>query len=93
MKIFYGTENFSIDVTQMCLDKLNKNNIVTIPEGDGKRAFYFTDPLPGIHKKIFIDMDGAIHEYDEHNQIKINILDHTTTVINNNYITNKLSNM
>jgi hypothetical protein len=81
MEIFYGTEKFSIDVTQICLDKLNNNNIITIPKGDNNRDFYFTDPLPGIHKKIFIDMDGLIHEHDEYNQININILDHTITVI------------
>ena len=52
MKIYYGIITNSIDVTDICLKKLTKNNIITIPIGDGNRSKYFTDPLPGVHKKI-----------------------------------------
>jgi hypothetical protein len=54
MKIFYGIQNNYIDVTEICLSKLIKNNIITIPSNDHNREKYFTDPLPGILKKIFI---------------------------------------
>lgn len=93
MNIFYGTEKYSIDVTQICLDKLTKNNMITIPQGDNNRSNYFTDPLLGIHKKIFIEINETIHEYDEYNQITINMMDHTINVINDTNIINKLHNI
>lgn len=74
MKIYYGIINNSIDVTEICLEKLKTNNIITIPLGDRNRANYFTDPLVGIHKKIIIDNNGIITEYDEYTEIKIDTL-------------------
>ena len=55
MKIFYGITNNSIDVTNICLDKLTQNNIIIIPYGDHNRAAFFTDPLPRGPKKIIIE--------------------------------------
>jgi FkbM family methyltransferase len=89
MKIFYGVINNKIDITQVCIDKLKHNNIIEIPCGDNNRAIYFTDPLSGIHKKIFIEMNENITEYDEYMQIKINTINNTITTINNNDITDK----
>lgn len=51
MKIYYGTVDNSIDITDICLTKLLHNNIIRIPNGDNFRAYYFTDPLIGIQKK------------------------------------------
>jgi hypothetical protein len=65
MKINYGTSYISIDVTEICLEKLTTNNIITIPYGDKNRAFYFTDPLYGKLKKIIIENNGIITEYDD----------------------------
>jgi FkbM family methyltransferase len=88
MKIYYGITNNSIDVTTICIEKLTVNNIITIPLGDGNRASYFTDPLYGIHKKIIIENDGIITEYDEFVQLKINLLNNTINT-NENDINNR----
>jgi FkbM family methyltransferase len=93
MKIYYGIITNSIDVTNICLEKLIKNNIITIPSGDINRANYFTDPLPGIHKNIIFDNNDFIKVYDEFTKIKINILDNTINAISENDINNKLLNI
>jgi FkbM family methyltransferase len=80
MKIYYGIENSSIDVTNICLSKLRKKNIITIPSGDNRRANYFTDPLPGIHKKILIENNGIITKYDEFTQLTINTINYTIDI-------------
>ena len=77
MRIYYGIRNNSIDVTDICIEKLKENNIITIPEDDHVRASYFTDPLYGVCKKIIIDINGIVTEYDQYTQIKINTLDNT----------------
>ena len=81
MKIYYGITNNKIDVTNICFEKLNINNIITIPFGDVNRAYYFTDPIVGFHKSIFIENLGVITEYNEYIEIKINILDNTINTI------------
>ena len=55
MKIEYGIINQLIDVTTICIERLLKNNVITIPIGDNNRANYFTDPLPGILKIVCIN--------------------------------------
>jgi FkbM family methyltransferase len=89
MKIYYGITNNLIDVTNICINKLMQNNIITIPQGDNNRSNYFTDPCFGIHKKIIIDNK----EYDEFDEIKINIINNTITTENINYINNKINNL
>ena len=79
MKITYGTTNYNIDVTDICLSKLKINNIIIIPSGDYNRANYFTDPIFGTLKKIFITIDEWVIEYDDTLSIKINIIDKTIT--------------
>jgi FkbM family methyltransferase len=93
MKIFYGITINLIDVTNICITKLKKNNIITIPYGDINRANYFTDPLYGVHKKIFIENNGIITDYDEFVQIKINTLNNTVNTTNENDIINKITNI
>jgi FkbM family methyltransferase len=93
MKIYYGITNNSIDVTSICIEKLTNNNIIKIPSGDYNRAKYFTDPLYKVHKKIIISINDTLTEYDEFTEIKINILNNTITVINENDINNKLTNI
>jgi FkbM family methyltransferase len=80
MKIYYGLHNL-IDVTSICMTQLMNNNIITIPYGDGNRSKYFTDPLPGIHKKIVIEHNG-ISYYDEYIKIVINIETNVITKTN-----------
>jgi FkbM family methyltransferase len=89
MKIYYGILNNLIDVTNICIEKLTLNNIITIPLGDGNRSYYFTDPLYGIHKKIIIENDGIITEYDEYVRLKINLLNNTITSTNDIHINNR----
>jgi FkbM family methyltransferase len=81
MKITYGIIDKKIDVTEICLSKLNKNNIITIPNNDHNRANYFTDPLLGIKKKVFININDNLNEYDDSYTIKINTTDYTITTI------------
>jgi FkbM family methyltransferase len=89
MKISYGIITHNIDVTQICLNKLNYNNIITIPYGDTNRARYFTDPLVGVHKNIIIENNGIINEFDEYTQIRINLINKTIEIIDENEINNK----
>jgi FkbM family methyltransferase len=89
MKIYYGIENQTIDVTDICFSKLMKNHIITIPSGDCNRAHFFTDPLPGILKKIFIDNDGFT-EYDTFTTVKINLLTNEIHTTNESDGMNKL---
>lgn len=87
MKIFYGTSDISIDVTDICLSKLIKDNIITIPSGDFNRSNYFTDPLFDIEKKIIILNNDKLSEYNVYTQISINIITNTiTSTINENEI-------
>ena len=93
MKIYYGISDNKIDITDFCLSKLLYNNIITIPHGDINRAEIFSDPLPRIHKKIFIENDGNITEYNEDIHIKINITDNSVVTINEDDINNKIANI
>lgn len=93
MKIFYGISNNNMDVTDICLSKLTKNNIITIPSGDVNRAKYLTDPLYGVLKQVFILNDDKITAYHEVYTIKINLLNNTVTTINENYIANRIKNI
>ena len=85
MKITYGINNNVIDVTKLCKERLlTKNNIIVIPSGDGNRAKHFTDPIGGIKKKIFIENNGIIHEYEDNLRIEINIINNSINTINAN---------
>jgi hypothetical protein len=86
MQIKYGVKNTNIDVTNICLTKLLHNNIITIPSNDHKRAYYFTDPICGTLKKIFIFIDDNIKEYDDTQTIKINLNTKIITTHDNNDI-------
>jgi hypothetical protein len=73
IKILYGIINNYIDVTNICLQKINNNSIITIPHGDCNRTKIFSDPIYGTLKKIFILVDGELYEYDDTLAIKINL--------------------
>lgn len=68
-RILYGTEDTYIDVTQICLthNEIIKNNIITIPKNDTLRPKYFTDPLFGVLKSIFIQKidNNECYKYDD----------------------------
>lgn len=82
MKITYGIKDDVIDVTEICKELLlTKNNIIVIPYGDCNRAKHFTDSYFGIKKKIFIEIDGIISEYEDHTGIAINIINNSINTI------------
>ena len=83
MKFYYGNVTTIIDVTYTCMNMLKCDDTITIPSGDANRASYFTDPLPGVHKKIFMVVNGLMTEYDESLNIKINLTDNTTITTTN----------
>lgn len=91
MKIEYGIITKKIDVTSVCLAKLKKDSIITIPIGDNNRAQYFGDPIRNVVKKVFIEINNIINEYDQTKQVKINILDNTIELHDNSKYDNKLS--
>jgi FkbM family methyltransferase len=93
MKILYGLIDNNIDITEICLSKMLHNNIITIPNDDINRANYFTDPLSGILKKVFIIINDNLTEYDHTYTIKIDVADYKITKINDNDINNKIASL
>jgi hypothetical protein len=91
MQIFYGASDRIIDVTNICLSRLMKNNIITIPVGDINRAKWFNDPFPGIKKKVYVLIDSVLSEHEDKYQIIINILDGTLRRVNENDTNDKLT--
>jgi len=90
-KITYGIDNNWIDVTNICFQKLQINNIIIIPHGDGNRTNIFSDPIYGTLKKIFIFINNEKYEYDDNHIIKINLNDNTFTSTNYIEINNKIN--
>ena len=94
MQIFYGVSlTNSIDVTNICLSTLKRNNIIIIPDSDHSRAKLFTDPLPGILKKIIILNNYVMTEYNSHTQITINIENNTIQYIFKVSVDEKIKNI
>uniref|UniRef100_A0A6C0D7M7 Uncharacterized protein n=1 Tax=viral metagenome TaxID=1070528 RepID=A0A6C0D7M7_9ZZZZ len=54
MKIFYGYLENTIDVTEICYEKMKNDDNIIIPAGDENRCVYFSDPLFGVLKCIYI---------------------------------------
>ena len=73
MKITYGIANNNIDVTAICFEKRIKQGIINIPSSDHTRAAYFSDPLFGILKSVFITIDNNVTEYDHMKDIYIDV--------------------
>jgi len=93
IKIFYGISSNYMDVTNICFEKLTRNDIITIPMNDNCRASYFGDNFYGILKKIFILHNDLITEYNENFKIEIDIKKNIITTINENDINEKLKNI
>jgi len=73
MKIEYGAQDHRIDVTTICYDTLCMKDLITIPQDDHARARYFTDPLIGVLKSIFITHENQTTVYDHTQTIYINV--------------------
>jgi len=65
--VFYGVDSKNIDVSQIVIDQCTTNGIAYIPKGETKRIELFSDPLPGILKRVFIKNmltnEETIYEY------------------------------
>jgi FkbM family methyltransferase len=90
MKIYYGTSYNSIDVTDICLTRLLRYNIITIPACDINRARYFTDPLVGVKKKIILSLYDKSYHCIDTMSIKINTLTKMIFITDENAINDKL---
>jgi FkbM family methyltransferase len=75
-RIYYGTINTNIDVTEICYNKLIKNNIIFIPDTDEERADLFGDPLVNRLKTIFIRKQHIFTSYQD-NFIFIDTVENT----------------
>lgn len=64
--IFYGTEHDSIDVTDIALSLFHYGQSLRIPQ-DRKFNDYFTDPVPGIYKSLYIMFNDKVVEIPENN--------------------------
>jgi FkbM family methyltransferase len=95
MKILYGSKDTNIDITDFCYKNLSYNNQIVIPVSDNGRAHFFSDPLYGVLKKIFIKSVYGEFEIDNTKMIKINILTHQFTLIDevDRNINEKLENI
>ena len=93
IQILYGIKDNRKDVTDICLNKLNYNNIITIPSNDHTRASFFTDHLFRVEKKIFVVINSIETEYDQHCVVKIDMSNFRIHVINDNEINEKLNNI
>jgi len=93
MLIFYGNEHNNINVTDICLSKLLNNNIITIHNSECHRVEYFTDPLPGVLKKIFILNNNKMTVYEYYYVIKINIINFEITTVSDYEINYNLLNI
>jgi FkbM family methyltransferase len=91
--ILYGIKDNRRDVSEICLNKLCYNNIISIPCNDHTRAKFFTDHIPGIEKKIFIVVNTIETEYDQTHIIKINMSNFTIIAINDNDLNTKIKNI
>jgi len=98
MKILYGLSEKIIDVTEICYDKLKYGNSIIIPCGDINRAKYFSDPIYGVLKKIFIVHNYILRdEYNDNMKVIINLQNNEIKTININdenlYVNNKISHI
>lgn len=75
MKVLYGTISNLIDVTDICINNLIKNNILTIPSNDIDRSNIFGDPAIGLSKKIYIIEEDDVLECNDKINIKIHLKD------------------
>jgi FkbM family methyltransferase len=93
MKIYYGLNNHIIDVTEICFTQLLNNNIITILSNDMIRSKYFTDPIIGYLKFIYIIKDDTMTAYDSSKIIKIDVTNNDISTLRDDDINDKLKNI
>ena len=89
MKILYGALETWIDVSDICLQKLKRGDMIIIPFGDLTRALLFSDPCVGVHKKIVVitdtSDDNSRNEFDSGYTIHINVATGIINTINEQF--------
>jgi FkbM family methyltransferase len=99
MQIFYGIIDKKFDITDICVSKLLKDDIITIPCDDNVRSSYFSDPLLYILKSVFVSFNDngndndTLHEYNDNYEIQIDIINHTIISIKKETIEQKIVNL
>lgn len=73
LELYYGNINRSINVTEICLTKCVKDNILFIDKISSYRDNLFTDPCIGIKKVIFVKLDDDIQCFSEKECVYIDI--------------------
>ena len=73
MIIKYGVRDNNIDITDICMKHLKLGDEIIIPKGDSLRAQYFTDPLYGVLKSVFIYIQDEIKEYKDDCLVRIDL--------------------
>lgn len=79
MRILYGTTARSIDITDICIQRLKYDNYLIIPAGDLIRSKIFTDPLPNVLKSIFLVSESGTTECNASSSVYIDTA--TETVV------------
>ena len=93
IKITYGTPEKQIDITNICLTNHTHNNIIKIQDGDSNRTRYFSDPVYGILKTIFVEIDGVKTEHPHNESIEIDLMNKTIKITTTEEIDEKLANI
>lgn len=93
MRIRYGTETTSIDVTSICFSRLKYSHRIVIPPTDDIRAAFFTDPVYGVQKHIFIEVNDQETVYGVDETIKIDVSNYNIVSISENGVLERLKNI
>lgn len=75
MNIRYGTLEYNIDITEICKNELCINNVIYIPDGEHVRTIYFSDPIFGEFKSIFVFINNKMLTFDKTKKIYICLLE------------------
>jgi len=79
LKILYGVNENTVDITDICLSKMTINNIINIPSNDYVRCVHFSDPVYGTQKYIYVILDSTIYKYSSNFSLEINTENNTIT--------------
>jgi FkbM family methyltransferase len=93
IKILYGLDDTTIDVSHICTTRLIRNNVITIPSGDHNRSNYFSDPIPNVLKKIYVVNGDNTVECDDTVVVRIDMIHGMADRIDDLYINSMLNNI
>ncbi len=90
MRILYGAQDKYRDITEICYKKFQYKNQICIPDNDDNRAQLFGDPIWGTLKKVMIEQNNIIKDYDDRHTIFINTHNNVITTIDRSPVIQKL---